>query len=226
MNWDLMFSSFPKILGGLGETLRLVGMALFLGFFLALGLALLRVYAGRVATLLVKGYVFVFRGTPLLVQIFLIYFGLGQVDWIRESWLWVFLREPYWCAVLALTLNTGAYASEIFRGALIGVPHGQIEAALAFGMNPLQRFMRVLLPQATRIALPAYGNEMILMVKASSLASTITLMEMTGVARSIIAKTYAPIELFIVAGSLYLVLNFLVTRLIAWWERSLTPEGR
>ncbi len=224
MNWDLMSSSLPKILGGLGETLQLVGMSLLLGFFLALALALLRVYGGSLATQLVKSYVFVFRGTPLLVQIFLIYFGLGQVEWIRESWLWILLREPYWCAVLALTLNTGAYASEIFRGALQGVPHGQIEAALAFGMSPLQRFRRVLLPQATRIALPAYGNEMILMVKASSLASTITLMEMTGVARSIIAKTYAPIEIFIVAGALYLVLNFLVTRLVAWLEQRLAPE--
>ena len=149
-----------------------------------------------------------FRGTPLLVQIFLIYYGLGQFEAIRDSFLWTFFREPFWCAILALTLNTGAYTSEIIRGGIQSVPFAQIEAARACGMGRLLLFRRIVLPLAIRQALPAYGNEIILMVKASSLASTITLMEVTGIARGIIAKTFAPVEIFIVAGAIYLVDQF------------------
>ena len=169
---------------------------------------------------------FVFRGTPLLVQIFLIYYGLGQFEAIRDSFLWTFFREPFWCAILALTLNTGAYTSEIIRGGIQSVPWGQVEAARACGMSRLLLFRRIVLPIALRQALPAYGNEVILMVKSSSLASTITLLEVTGIARGIIAKTFAPVEIFIVAGAIYLAINFLVTRAIRAAEWRLSPHLR
>ncbi|MBP2300293.1 ABC transporter permease [Azospirillum picis] len=226
MNWQLMWDSLPRMLGGLSLTLQLIVGSLALGAVVAFAVALLRLSGNRVAEWLSAAYVFVFRGTPLLVQIFLIYYGLGQFTLIRDSFLWPFLREPYWCAILALTLNTGAYTSEVLRGAILSVPLGQVEAARACGMSRPLAFRRIVLPVAIRQMLPAYGNEVILMVKATSLASTITLMEVTGIARRMIAQTFAVFELFIVAGAIYLVLNFIASRLIKFAEWRLTPYLR
>lgn len=226
MNFQLMWESVPKLLGGLVLTLELVGLSLFLGFFVAIGMALLRLSPYRPLAGLAYAYVFVFRGTPLLVQIFLIYYGLGQFEAIRESFLWTFFREPFWCAILAFTLNTGAYTSEIIRGGIQSVPWGQIEAARACGMSGPLLFRRIVFPIAIRQALPAYGNEIILMVKASSLASTITLLEVTGIARGIISRTFSPVEIFIVAGAIYLAINFVVTRAIRHLEWRLSPHLR
>ena len=226
MNWQLMWDSLPRMLGGLSLTLQLIVGSLALGALVAFGVALLRLSGNRVVETLAAAYVFVFRGTPLLVQIFLVYYGLGQFEFIRDSFLWPFLREPYWCAILALTLNTGAYTSEVLRGAILSVPSGQVEAARACGMSRALAFRRIVLPVAIRQMLPAYGNEVILMVKATSLASTITLMEVTGIARRMIAQTFAVFELFIVAGAIYLVLNFIATRLIKFAEWRLTPYLR
>ena len=226
MNFELMAESVPALLGGLALTLQLVSLSLFLGIFLAVGVALLRLSRWRPLSLLAYVYVFVFRGTPLLVQIFLIYYGLGQFEAIRESFLWTFFRESFWCAILAFTLNTGAYTSEIIRGGIQSVPYGQIEAARACGMSGPLLFRRIVLPIAIRQALPAYGNEIILMVKASSLASTITLLEVTGIARSIIARTFEPVEIFIVAGAIYLSINFVVTRVVRHAEWRLSPHLR
>jgi octopine/nopaline transport system permease protein len=207
-------------------TLQLALLATVLGGVIALALAAMRVSGVAVLDGAARLYVFVFRGTPLLVQIFLIYYGLGQFRAIRTSLLWPFLREPYWCAVLALTLNTAAYASEIIRGGLVSVPHGQIEAARACGMSRSLAFRRIVLPLALRQALPSYGNELILMVKATSLASIITLMEITGIAAKLVSETYRVIEVFIVAGSLYLAINFVLTRLVMALEWRLTPHLR
>ncbi|KAA0597537.1 ABC transporter permease [Azospirillum sp. TSH100] len=226
MNWQLMWDSLPRMLGGLSLTLQLIVGSLALGALVAFAVALLRLSGNRVVETLAAAYVFVFRGTPLLVQIFLVYYGLGQFEFIRDSILWPFLREPYWCAILALTLNTGAYTSEVLRGAILSVPSGQVEAARACGMSRALAFRRIVLPVAIRQMLPAYGNEVILMVKATSLASTITLMEVTGIARRMIAQTFAVFELFIVAGAIYLVLNFIATRLIKFAEWRLTPYLR
>lgn len=226
MNFELMWESVPKLLGGLVLTLELVVLSLLLGFVVAVGVALLRVSPYRPLSALAYAYIFVFRGTPLLVQIFLIYYGLGQFEAIRDSFLWTFFREPFWCAILALTLNTGAYTGEIIRGGIEAVPWGQIEAARACGMSRVLLFRRIVFPIAIRQALPAYGNEVILMVKSSSLASTITLLEVTGIARGIIARTFAPVEIFIVAGAIYLSINFVVTRVIRHAEWRLSPHLR
>ena len=227
MNLALMWESIPQLLGGLVLTLELVGLSLLLGFLIvAVGIALMRLSPQPLLSGFAYGYVFVFRGTPLLVQIFLIYYGLGQFEAIRDSFLWTFFREPFWCAILAFTLNTGAYTSEIIRGGIHSVPYGQIEAARACGMGRLLLFRRIVLPIAIRQALPAYGNEIMLMVKASSLASTITLMEVTGVARSIISKTFAPVEIFIVAGAIYLLINFLVSHAVRYAEYRLSAHLR
>ena len=226
MNFELMIETFPKLLSGLNLTIQLVTISLFLGFCLAIGLALLRLSNNTFLSFFAKTYVFYFRGTPLLVQIFLIYYGIAQFEIIRETFVWSFFKEAYWCGILALTLNTCAYSSEIIRGGIQSVPFGQIESAKSVGMSGFLLYRRIILPIAFRQALPAYGNEIILMVKATSLVSTITLMEVTGIARLIIAKTFSPVEVFIVAGLIYLTINFIVTRLVNFCEIKLTPYLR
>jgi len=226
MDWGFLLETFLSLIGAIPLTIELAATSITLGVVLALGLALARLSSIRALDWFARFYIFVFRGTPLLVQIFLIYYGLGQFPAVRHSLLWPMLREPYWCAVLALTLNTAAYASEIIRGGLLSVPHGQVEAARACGMPRFMLFRRIVLPLAVRQALPGYSNEMISMVKATSLASIITLMEVTGVAAKIISETYRAIEVFVVAGAIYLAINFLLTRLVLLVEYWLSPHLR
>lgn len=226
MDWAFLSETFLALLAAVPLTLELGALSVLLGTALALGLALMRLSGIRVLDGFAQFYIFVFRGTPLLVQIFLIYYGLGQFAAIRHSVLWPFLREPYWCAILALTLNTAAYVAEVVRGGVLAVPAGQIEAARACGMSPFLLFRRIVMPLAIRQALPAYGNELIAVVKATSLASIITLMEVTGVAARIIADTYRTVEVFVVAGAFYLAINFVLTRLVMFAEYRLTPYLR
>ena len=215
-----------RLLPGVPLTLQLAVMSVAFGALIALPLALMRLSGIRALDGVARFYIFVFRSTPLLVQIFIIYYGLAQFPEIRKSFAWPFLREPFWCAILALTLNTAAYAAEIIRGGIRSVPHGQIEAARAVGMAPFTAFRRIVLPQALRQALPAYGNELILMVKATSLASIITLMEITGLAAKMISETYRAIEILTVAGALYLLLNFILAQGVRVLEYRLNPASR
>jgi octopine/nopaline transport system permease protein len=227
MDLAFMAETFVKLLEGVPLTLNLAFASVALGAILAMLLAAMRMSGIAALDWLARGYVFVFRGTPLLVQIFLIYYGLGQFrPTLQAIGLWGFFREPYWCALLGLTLNTAAYASEIIRGGLQSVPHAQIEAARACGMSRLLLFRRIVFPIAVRQALPGYGNEIILMVKATSLASIITMMEVTGIAHKLISQTFRAIEIFVVAGAIYLILNFLVTRAIQALEWWLSPHLR
>jgi len=226
MDLPFLADTFLILLTGVPLTLKLAFLSVTLGAVLALGLALMRLSGIASIDWTARFYVFVFRGTPLLVQIFLIYYGLGQFAWIRTSVLWPFLREPFWCAVLALTLNTASYSSEIIRGGLLSVPSGQIEAARACGMSRSLLLRRIVIPIAARQALPAYGTEMILMIKATSLASIITLMEITGLAAKIISDTYRAIEVLIVAGAIYLAINYVLTRVVQVADYRLTPHLR
>jgi octopine/nopaline transport system permease protein len=226
MDFRFLLDTLLMLLPGIPLTLELAVSSLALGGLLALPLALMRMSSVAPLNWMARSYVFAFRSTPLLVQIFLIYYGLGQFREVRTSMLWLILREPYWCAIIALTLNTAAYSSEIIRGGILAVPFGQIEAARAVGMNRLMALRRIIVPQAYRQALPAYGNELILMVKATSLASIITIMEVTGIAAKIISETYRAVEVFIVAGAIYLVINFVLTRLVKVAEYRLTPHLR
>ena len=162
---------------------------------------------------------YTFRGTPLLVQIFIIYYGFGQVEFIRESFLWAILKEPYWCAVIAFALNTGAYTSEILRSAFQTIKPGFIEAGKSLGVPNKLIFYKIQIPIAIRQSLPAYGNEIILMLKGTSLASTVTLMDLTGVAKYIISTTFKPIEVFIIAGSIYLFFTFIIHNVIKFLEK-------
>ena len=227
MDFAFLWETFKALLSGIPLTLQLAGISVAAGAVGAMVVALMRMSGIAPLDGLARAYVFVFRGTPLLVQIFLIYYGLGQFRPALQEWgLWWFFREPFWCAIAALTLNTAAYASEIIRGGLEAVPHGQVEAARACGMSGLLLFRRIVLPIAVRQALPAYGNEIILMIKATSLASIITMMEVTGIAHKLISQTFRAVEIFIVAGAIYLILNFLVTRLIQALEWWLSPHLR
>ncbi|MBC8718324.1 MULTISPECIES: ABC transporter permease [Brucella/Ochrobactrum group] len=226
MNLQFYWEAFMQMIGGVPLTLQLAASSIIFGAVLALLFALMRLSGITVLDWIARLYVFVFRGTPLLVQIFIIYYGLSQFPAVRYSFLWPILREPYWCAIIALTLNNAAYASEIIRGGLLSVPSGQIEAAKACGMSRFTCFRRIVMPLAIRQALPGYGNEMISMVKATSLASIITLMEVTGIAAKLIAESYRAIEVFVIAGAIYLAINFVLTRALMFAEYRLTPYLR
>ena len=227
MDLHFLADTMRQLAGGIPLLLQLAAFSIAAGAVFAVMLALMRLSDNRLLDAIARLYVFVFRGTPLLVQIFLIYYGLGQFrPELQQLGIWWFFREPYWCALTALTLNTAAYASEIIRGGLQAVPHAQVEAARACGMSRLLLFRRIVFPIAVRQALPGYGSELILMVKATSLASIITMMEVTGIAHKLISQTFRAVEIFICAGAIYLILNFLVTRLIQGLEWWLSPHLR
>jgi His/Glu/Gln/Arg/opine family amino acid ABC transporter permease subunit len=226
MDWELMWQSLPRFLAGAELSLELSGLALLFGGVMAVPLALARTGRSRLLNGGAYSFIFFFRGTPLLVQLYLIYYGAGQFALIRESFLWPFLRQPFDCAALAFALNTAAYQAEILRGGIAAVPAGEIEAARAIGMSGWLLLRRIILPQAFRMALPAYGNEIILVVKSSSLASTITLLDITGVARTIVSESFAVYEAFLEAGLIYLLLNFAVTRVVAGAEHRLMRHVR
>ncbi|MGO2354466.1 MAG: ABC transporter permease [Marinomonas foliarum] len=210
MDFSVVIEYFPRLLEGAWVSLQLVMISIILGGIFALPIALARISPIGWIRAIPFAYIFFFRGTPLLVQIFLVYYGASQFDAVRESFLWPVLKEPFWCAIIAFTLNTSAYTAEIFRGAIQAIPHGEVEACKVIGMTKTQMYRRVLLPRAFGIVLPAYGNEIILMLKGSALASTITILDLTGMARTIIARTYTPMEIFIAAGVIYLVISIVI----------------
>ena len=223
---SLIYKNFFLVLSGLDNTILLLLISLPLGFVLALLFALGRVSKITLLSRTIASYIFVIRGTPLLVQIYLIYFGLDSVKFIRESFLWYALKEPFWCGVLALTINTVAYGAEIFRGGIQSIEKSQVESGLSLGFGKFLLLRKIILPIAIRKVLPSYGNELILMVKATSLVSLTTYMEMTGIARKIMAKTFAPVEAFIAAGILYLFLNFLMVQFVKYLEWKYNPHLR
>ncbi len=219
MDLDLMVNSFPKLLNATLVTLKLLSLSLIFGIILGLFFAILRLNKNIFLNKFSYFYSYVFRGTPLLVQIFIIYFGLGQIEFLRSSFLWIILKEPYWCAIIAFSLNTGAYTSEILRSAFETINKGFIEAGDSLGISKKIIFYKIQIPIAIRQSLPAYGNEIILMLKGTSLASTVTLMDLTGVAKYIISTTFKPIEVFIVAGGIYLFMTFIIHNIIRYLEK-------
>ena len=219
MDLELMINSFPKLLSAAVITLKLLSVSLIIGLFIGLFFAILRLNKNIFINSFAYGYSYVFRGTPLLVQIFIIYFGLGQIEYLRSTVLWIILKEPYWCAIIAFALNTGAYTSEILRSAFQTIKPGIIEAGKSLGISNKVIFYKIQIPIAIRQSLPAYGNEIILMMKGTSLASTVTIMDLTGVAKYIISTTFKPIEVFIVAGGIYLFMTFIIHNFIKLLEK-------
>ena len=219
MDLELMLNSLPKLLSAALITLKLLSISLIIGLIIGLLFAILRLNKNIFINRFAYGYSYVFRGTPLLVQIFIIYFGLGQIEYLRSTFLWIILKEPYWCAIIAFALNTGAYTSEILRSAFQTIKPGIIEAGKSLGISSNIIFYKIQIPIAIRQSLPAYGNEIILMMKGTSLASTVTIMDLTGVAKYIISTTFKPVEVFIVAGSIYLFMTFIIHNLIKFLEK-------
>jgi len=219
MDLSLMVTSLPKLLSAAIVTLKLLSISLFFGLIIGLIFAILRLNKNMIINKFAYGYSYVFRGTPLLVQIFIIYFGLGQIEYFRSTFLWVVFKEPYWCAIIAFALNTGAYTSEILRSAFETIKPGIIEAGKSLGISSKIIFYKIQIPVAIRQSLPAYGNEIILMMKGTSLASTVTIMDLTGVAKHIVSTTYKPLEVFLLAGGIYLFMTFLIHNLIKYLEK-------
>ena len=221
MDLDLMINSLPKLLSATLTTLKLLSLSLVFGLIIGLIFAIMRLNKNKFVSNFSYGFSYIFRGTPLLVQIFIIYFGLGQIEYLRTTFLWVILKEPYWCAIIAFSLNTGAYTSEILRSAFQTIKPGYIEAGKSLGISSKIIFYKIQVPIAIKQSLPAYGNEIILMLKGTSLASTVTLMDLTGVAKYIISTTFKPVEVFIVAGGIYLFLTFLIHNFIKFSEKKM-----
>jgi polar amino acid transport system permease protein len=222
LDLHLIVDSIPKMLAGMGITLQLLVLASLLGLGLAIVLLLMRISGRWYLSFPAFIYAYFFRGTPILVQIFVIYHGFPQFEFIRTSVFWPLLREPFGCATLALTLNSAAYVSEILRGGYLGVEKGLHEAGMALGLSRRHRFFYVTTPIAIRLAIPAYSNDFISMLKATSLASTITLLDMTGVARTIVAQTFAPYEIFIATAIIYLVMTTIFQRGFGLFEKRMS----
>lgn len=223
-----IWNNLPKFFWGLVLTIELTAVSVALGLVAAVPLALARLSRNPLLFYPVYAYIFFFRGTPLLVQVFLIYYGGSQFRHELEAiGLWNgFFRDAYFCAVLTLTLNTAAYTAEIFRGAIQGVPYGEIEAARACGMSGARLYRRIILPKAARIALPAYSNEVVLIFQSTSIVSIITLMELTGVARAIIARTFQTTTTWMFVGLLYLALSYLIIWALGRLEHRLSGHLR
>lgn len=207
MNFELVFRHWDLFLGGIWVTLHLTALALFFGFLIALPASLSLARRSRFSPL-VRGYVYVFRGTPLLVQIYLVYYGLAQFDFVRESWAWFFLREAWWCAVIVFALNSGAYTAEILRGAIKTTPKGEIDGAKSLGLSERQVTWLILLPSALRRALPQFGNEVVFMLHGTVVASIITIQDILGVGKTVNAKYYIAYEGLLSAAALYMVITF------------------
>lgn len=219
MNLEVIADNLPLYGQGLLTTLGLLVVSLVAGGMVALPLAVLRAAPQRWLWWPVWAGTYVIRGTPLLVQLFLLYYGLAQFEAVRDSIAWPLLSSAWFCAVLALAVNTCAYTTEIFAGAIRATSAGEVEAARSLGMGRLQLLRRIVLPSALRRSLPAYGNEVILMLHATSLASVVTLLDLTGAAREVNSRHYLPFEAFLTAAACYLVLSLALVALFQRAER-------
>lgn len=209
---SLIAANFDRFLYGVWMTLNLTFLSLILGGLLAIPMAIARASRHRILNPIVWAYTYVFRGTPLLVQTYLIYYGVGQFEVIRQSWLWdPILSSAWWCALIAFTLNTAAYSTELLRGAIVDTPVGEVEAAIASGHSARGRLRRIILPSAFRRAIPAYSNEVIFMLHGSVVASTITLQDILGVGRWLNGRYYLAYEGFITAAGLYFLIVLAIT---------------
>jgi octopine/nopaline transport system permease protein len=226
MNPELIVDALIILSSGVALTLGLAFLSLALGFILSVPLAFIRAFARPAFSYAVLGYTYVFRGTPMMVQLFLLYYGLSQIAAVRDSLFWVVLRDPFWCALVTFSLNSAAHTTEILCRGLQSVPKGVLEAGAALGLRPVQAARLIAFPIAFRISLPAYGNEVVAMIKGTSLASTVTLLEVTGMARQMISDTFAPYEIFMAAGAIYIFLTFGAVKATEYLEHRLSPRPR
>jgi arginine/ornithine transport system permease protein len=220
MDFSIIAGNIGLYVGGLWTTIQLVFLSLVCGIVLAIPIALARTSRNPLIWVLPWAYIYFFRGTPLLVQLFMIYHGSGQFRPFLESvGVWVIFREAYWCALIAFALNTAAYTAEIIRGAIEQTSFGEIEAAKASGMSKATMHRRIILPSAFRRALPAYGNEVIFMLHGSAIASVVTIVDLLGAGRIVNARYFAPWESYITAGLFYLCITFSIVWIFKMWEK-------
>ena len=215
MNWSVIFKPTTLALYGEGiiTTLWLLLSSLGIGAVMALVFALLLTGPWAPLRWLVGAYTYVIRGTPLLIQVYMIYYGFAQLEWIQvrwdEVWPWTYFKEPFFCALLAFSLNTAGYTAEMLAGAIRETNAGEIEAAQAYGMSRAQVMWRVVLPSAMRRTLPAYSNEVVMMLHSTSIASAVpSMLDITGAASRVYSDYYLPFEAYIAAASIYLVASF------------------
>lgn len=221
LDWNLVFVNWDLYAEGIWNTLNLTALSLLFGWLFSIPLAFARANRHPVFNWPIWAFTYLFRGTPLLVQAYLIYYGLGQFEAVREGFMWPILKEAWWCALIAFTLNSCAYQTEILRGSIEATPFGEIEAAKACGMSPSKMKRRIILPGALRRALPMYSNEVIFMLHGSVIASTITTIDILGAGRVVNAKYYVAYEGFISAAVLYMILVFGISRIFKYLEQRL-----
>jgi len=226
LSFELFLPAFLAVKNGFVLTLTITLASFVLGQILALPLALALNSDAKALRIPASTYTFLVRGSPLLVQLFIVYYGLGQIEAVRQSFLWPMLRSPIYCAILAIGLNSAAYSAELLAGAIRQLPPGQWEAGRALGLRSGILMLKIILPQAYRAILPAIGNELVLVMKGSTLASAVTVMEMTGAARVFVAKSYAPFETFLIAGVIYLLLGAVFGRVFRFIETRAAIPGR
>ncbi|MFC6519899.1 ABC transporter permease [Undibacterium arcticum] len=219
MNWNLILENLPLFGKGILVSLFLTATSVLFGLLLSIPLAVMRISSARWVATPVAAFTFVVRGTPAMVQLFLIYYGLSQFEMVRESILWAWFSNATFCAIFAFVINTTAYTTEIFAGGLRSIPSGEVEAAQSVGMRKITLYRRILIPSMLRRALPQYSNEVIMMLHMSSLASLVTMLDITGVARFINAQFYLAFEPFMTAGAIYLVLTLLLVKGFRMAER-------
>ena len=228
MDFAVIIDNLPLYLSGLRITIELLILALVCGLALAIPVGVAAASARAPVNSLPRGFIYFMRGTPLLVQVFLIYHGFAQFDFLRESFLWAVFKEAYWCALIAFSLNTAGYTAEIIRGAIKQTPAGEIEAARACGMSEATMLRRIILPSALRRGLPAYGNEVIFMLHGTVIAGVITIVDLFGAAKIVNSRHFVPFESFIAAGFFYLCLTFLIVYLFKLaetkWHAHLRPR--
>jgi arginine/ornithine transport system permease protein len=230
IDWPVIFGALPNFWRGLQITLLLLAISMSAGLLLSIPLGVLRVSPRPWVSHPVWLYTYVVRGTPLLVQLFMIYFGLAQFEAVRESIAWPLLKSAWFCAWLAFTLNTTAYTTEIVAGALRATPPGELEAARSLGMSTVTIYRRILLPGALRRALPQYGNEVVMMMHATAIASTVSIVELTRVARDVYSDHLLPAEAFGTVAVFYFILTFTLVGVFRLLEHRylshLRPKGR
>ncbi len=228
IDWNLPIKHWDLFAKGMWNTLNLTVLSIVIGWFFSIPLAFTRANRHPIFNKPIWCFTYLFRGTPLLIQVFLIYYGVGQFEAVRESIFWVVLRDPWWCALIAFSLNSCAYQTEILRGAIEATPFGEVEAAIACGMSPKKRLRRIILPSALRRALPMYSNEIIFMLHGSVIASTITIVDILKAGRIVNGQYYVAYEGFISAAILYMILVFILAKFLKWveghWHAHLRPR--
>jgi arginine/ornithine transport system permease protein len=219
LQFDIIWIELPNYFTGLWTTLKLVSVSLLLGILFALPLSILRVSKAKLLWMPVWFFTYLIRGTPMLVQLYLVYYGLSQFEFVKSSFLWHnFLEDAFVCACIAMGFNSCAYTTEIISGAIRNTSVGEIEAAKSVGMDKFTMFRRILLPSALRRSIPGYGNEVVFVLQGSSVAGLVTLFDITAAGQKLTSDHYLPFEGYITAGVFYMVLVFLVVAVFKYFE--------